>query len=85
VSADPRLDDAVGTASPARRAALFAEAGLWYDAVAAAAGLGQQTALDALMSEVGLTPSQTLPHPGGGLSELPPPRWGRAGAGVATQ
>jgi hypothetical protein len=55
VSADPRLDDAVGTASPARRAALLADAGLWYDAVAAAAGLGQQTALDALMNEVGLT------------------------------
>ena len=85
VPADPRLDNAVRAASPVRRAALFAEAGLWYDAVAAAAGLGQQTALDALMNEVGLTPSQTLPHSGAGLSELPPPRGGRAGVGVATQ
>jgi hypothetical protein len=55
VPADPRLDEAARAASPARRAALFAEAGLWYDAVAAAASLGQETALDALMSEVGLT------------------------------
>jgi hypothetical protein len=78
VPADPRLDDAVQAVSPVRRVALFAEAGLWYDAVAAAAGLGQETALDALMSEVGLIPSQ-------GLSELPPPRWGRAGVGVVTQ
>jgi hypothetical protein len=72
VPADPRLDAAVVTAPPARRAALFAEDGLWYDAVAAAAGLGQQTALDALMNEVGL----------GGL---PPPRSGRAEVGMATQ
>ena len=64
--ADPRLGDAARAASPARRAALFAEDGLWYDAVATAAGLGQQTALDALMNEVGLIPSQTLPHPGEG-------------------
>ena len=56
---------------------MLAEAGLWYDAVAAAADFGQQTALDALMSEVGLTSSQ-------GLSSLPPPRWGRAGVGVTT-
>jgi hypothetical protein len=78
VPADPRLDETARAASPARRAALFADAGLWYDAVAAAAGLGQQTALDALMRDVGLIPSQ-------GLSELPPPRWGRAGVGVVTQ
>jgi hypothetical protein len=63
VPADPRLDDAARAASQARRAALFAEAGLWYDAIAAAAGLGQRTALDALMNEVGLTSSHTLPHP----------------------
>jgi len=33
---------------------LFADAGLWYDAVAAAADLDQHAALDALMNEVGL-------------------------------
>ena len=55
VPPDPRLEDAVRADPPASRAALLASAGLWYDAVAAAAGLDQQTALDALMSEVGLT------------------------------
>jgi Domain of Unknown Function (DUF928) len=54
VPADPRLDDAARAASPARRPALLAEAGLWYDAVAAAAVLDRRTALEALMSEVGL-------------------------------
>jgi Domain of Unknown Function (DUF928) len=42
-------------APPERRAALLAASGLWYDAIAAAAELGQQVAIDALMSEVGLT------------------------------
>jgi hypothetical protein len=51
---DPDLDAAVRAVPPARRAALFAEAGLWYDAVAAAADLDQRGALDALMNEVGL-------------------------------
>ena len=51
---DPNLDAAVHAASSPRRAALFADAGLWYDAVAAAADLDQHGALDALMSEVGL-------------------------------
>jgi hypothetical protein len=55
VPADPRLEAAAQAASPAGRPALLAEAGLWYDAVATAADLGQQTALDALMREVGLT------------------------------
>jgi hypothetical protein len=55
VPADPRLDDAARAASPAQRVDVLAEAGLWYDAVASAAGLGQQTALEALMGEVGLT------------------------------
>ena len=55
VPADPRLDDAARAASPARRPALLAEAGLWYDAVAAAAVLDRQTALEALMRQVGLT------------------------------
>jgi len=55
VPADPRLDDAARAASPAHRPALLAEAGLWYDAVAAAAVLDRQTALEALMRQVGLT------------------------------
>jgi hypothetical protein len=54
VPADPNFD-AIGRATPApRRAAFFADAGLWYDAVAAAADLNQQAALAALISEVGL-------------------------------
>jgi len=50
-------DPALETAPPSRRAALFAQAGLWYDAVAAAAetaALDHHVALDALMNEVGL-------------------------------
>jgi Domain of Unknown Function (DUF928) len=56
---DPNLDAAVRAASTARRAALFADAGLWYDAVAAAADLNQRGALDALMNEVGLAEPAT--------------------------
>lgn len=67
VPPDPNSDAAARATPPARRAALFADAGLWYDAVAAAADLDQHTALDALMTEVGLsrpaavsaTPSKT--------------------------
>jgi hypothetical protein len=55
VPADLKIDDVARTASPTHRPALLAEAGLWYDAVAAAAVLDRQTALEALMSEVGLT------------------------------
>jgi hypothetical protein len=43
---------------PLRRAALFANAGLWYDAVAAAAAaqnLDGHAALDALIHQVGLS------------------------------
>jgi hypothetical protein len=54
VPADPSFDAIVRVTPAARRAALFADAGLWYDAVAAAADLNQQAALAALMSEVGL-------------------------------
>jgi hypothetical protein len=46
------------TASPARRVALLAGAGLWYDAVAAAAeaeNLDRHAALDELLTEVGLS------------------------------
>jgi Domain of Unknown Function (DUF928) len=51
---DRNLDVAVRAASSERRAALFADAGLWYDAIAAAADLNQRRALDALMNDVGL-------------------------------
>jgi hypothetical protein len=54
IPSDPNLDVVVHAAPSARRAALFAEAGLWYDAIAAAADLNQHGALDALMNEVGL-------------------------------
>ncbi len=53
---DPALENAVRTAPPARRAALYAHAGFWYDAVAAAAEAEpfDRVALDALMNDVGL-------------------------------
>jgi hypothetical protein len=54
---DPALEAAVRTAPPMRRAGLFAQAGLWYDAVAAAAetaALDRHAALDSLMTQVGL-------------------------------
>ena len=54
---DPTLESALHGAPPSRRAALFAQAGFWYDAVAAAAdmeALDRYAALDALMNEVGL-------------------------------
>ena len=56
VAPDPAVMAAAG-APPAHRAALFAHAGLWYDAIASAAeaeGLDRHAALDALMAEVGL-------------------------------
>jgi len=55
---DPAMESALRGASTSERAALFAQAGLWYDAVAAAADIGafdRHAALDALMNEVGLT------------------------------
>ena len=54
---DPTLESALHGAPPSRRAALFAQAGFWYDAVAAAADMeafDRHAALDALMNEVGL-------------------------------
>jgi Domain of Unknown Function (DUF928) len=51
------LESAVRIAPPARRAVLYAQAGFWYDAVAAAAAaapIDGYAALDALMREVGL-------------------------------
>ncbi len=56
-TAEPTIAAALRAAPPDRRAALLAQAGLWYDAVAAAAemaGLDRHAALDALMNEVGL-------------------------------
>jgi hypothetical protein len=56
-SAEPTIAAALRAALPDRRAAFLAQAGLWYDAVAAAAemaGLDRHAALDALMNEVGL-------------------------------
>jgi hypothetical protein len=54
---DPELESALRAATAGRRAALFAQAGFWYDAVAAAANMeasDRHIALDALMNEVGL-------------------------------
>jgi hypothetical protein len=55
---DPALDSAIRAAPPQRRAALLAQASLWYDAIAAAAEAKDQdghAALDALLEQVGLT------------------------------
>jgi Domain of Unknown Function (DUF928) len=54
---DPILESELRGAPRNRRARLFAQAGFWYDAVAAAADMeafDRHAALDALMSEVGL-------------------------------
>jgi hypothetical protein len=51
------LDNGLYRAPANQRAALLAQAGLWYDAVAAAAemeGFDRHAALDALMDEAGL-------------------------------
>ena len=56
-AADPAIEAALQGAPPHRRAVLLAEAGLWYDAVAAAAEAAasdRHAALDALLNEVGL-------------------------------
>ena len=53
---DPTLEAALA-AQTSRRAGLFAQAGLWYDAVAAAAetaAYDRHAALDSLMTQVGL-------------------------------
>jgi Domain of Unknown Function (DUF928) len=55
---DPAVENAARIAPPVQRAGLYAQAGFWYDAVAAAAEAApfdRDAALDALMSEVGLT------------------------------
>lgn len=58
-TADPAADASAALAlAPPRRAALYAGAGVWYDAVTAAAegqSLDRHAALDALIKEVGLT------------------------------
>jgi hypothetical protein len=54
---DPAIEAILRTTAPSRRAGLLAQAGLWYDAVAAAAdtsALDRHAALDTLMNEVGL-------------------------------
>jgi hypothetical protein len=56
-AAEPTVEAALRGAPPNRRAAILAQAGLWYDAVAAAAeaaSLDRHATLDALMNEVGL-------------------------------
>ena len=56
-TAEPTIAAALRAAIPDGRTAFLAQAGLWYDAVAAAAemaGLDRHAALDALMNEVGL-------------------------------
>jgi hypothetical protein len=58
VAPDPALESAIRAAPAQRRAALLAHAGLWYDAVAAAADIKDQdghATLDALLDQVGLT------------------------------
>jgi hypothetical protein len=54
---DPAVEIALQTAPPTKRAAMLAQAGLWYDAIAAAAetaALDRHAALDTLMNDVGL-------------------------------
>jgi hypothetical protein len=56
-TAEPAIEATRRAALPDRRAALLAQAGLWYDAVAAAAeaaALDRHAILDELMREVGL-------------------------------
>jgi hypothetical protein len=60
-SPGPAVENAVRIALPAQRADLYAQAGFWYDAVAAAAEAApfdRDAALNALMSEVGLGRSE---------------------------
>jgi hypothetical protein len=57
IAPDPGIESALRGVSASQRTALLAQAGLWYDAVAAAAdieGFDRHAALDALMTEVGL-------------------------------
>jgi hypothetical protein len=55
---DSGLDGVIRAAPPQRRVAVLAQAGLWYDAVAAASETKDQdrhAALDSLLDQVGLT------------------------------
>jgi hypothetical protein len=54
---DPAIESALRGALASQRAVVLAQAGLWYDALAAAADIevfDRHAALDALMNEVGL-------------------------------
>jgi hypothetical protein len=54
---DPVVESALRDAPPPQRATMFAQAGFWYEAVAAAADMGafdRHATLNALMNEVGL-------------------------------
>jgi hypothetical protein len=58
ITPDPTVESAARSLPPLRRAALSAQAGLWYDAVEAAVegeSLDRHAALDALMDQVGLS------------------------------
>ena len=65
----PPAEAALAAEPPSRRAAILAQAGLWYDAVAAAArtsALDRHATLDELMKEVGLVePSSYDRQPAG--------------------
>jgi hypothetical protein len=70
---DPATESVLRGASTSQRAVVLAEAGLWYDAVAAAADIeavDRHAALDALMNEVGLVEPARYDHQatGGDLS-----------------
>jgi hypothetical protein len=57
VAPDPAVDSAARAAAPLHRAAVLAQAGLWYDAVAAAVDAeasNGHAALDSLLDQVGL-------------------------------
>jgi hypothetical protein len=73
-SAEPGIEAALRGAPANRRAALLAQAGLWYDAVAAAAEaapLDRHAILDALMYDVGLVDPARYDRQAAGVT---PPR-----------
>jgi hypothetical protein len=66
---DPATESALRGVSSSQRAVLLAQAGLWYDAVAAAADIeafDRHAALDALMNEVGLVEPARYDHQSSG-------------------
>jgi hypothetical protein len=68
VTPDASVDGAVRAATPVRRVALLASAGLWYDAVAAATeaeNLDRHAALDGLLEQVGLADAAAIDRAGG--------------------